>query len=148
MEIITKTLGTITVDEAQVISVPEGFYGFESYHRFALIDAEQKPFIWIQSLDEPSLAFIAIDPVIFRSDYELDIDDEVLKPLEIASPSDVVVFALVTIPADGSPITANLQGPLIINKKNKKAMQLVVGGEKWKTKHDIVAEMKAGGTPC
>ncbi|MGP1576426.1 MAG: flagellar assembly protein FliW [Treponema sp.] len=148
MEIMTKALGKITVDEAQVISVSEGFYGFENYHRFALIDAEQKPFIWIQSLDEASLAFIAIDPFIFRTDYELDIDDELLKPLEIVSPSDVLVFALVTVPPDGSPITANLQGPLIINKKNKRAIQLVVGGEKWKTKHDIVAEMKAGGTSC
>ncbi|MGP1594377.1 MAG: flagellar assembly protein FliW [Treponema sp.] len=148
MEIMTKALGKIALDEAQVISLSEGFYGFENYHRFALIDAEQKPFIWIQSLDEASLAFIAIDPFIFRPDYELDIDDELLKPLEIASPSDVVVLALVTIPTDGGAITANLQGPLIINKKNKRAMQFAAGGEKWKTKHDIVAEMKAGGTPC
>ena len=148
MEIKTKALGTVTIEEDQIITLAEGFYGFNNYHRFALLDAQQKPFIWIQSLDDADLAFIAIDPFIFRPDYELDIDDTLLKPLGIESPSDVLVFALVTIPSNGAAITANLQGPLIINKKNKLAMQLVLGGEKWKTKHDIVAEMKHGGTPC
>jgi flagellar assembly factor fliW len=148
MEIKTKALGTVTIEENQIITLAEGFYGFNNYHRFALLDAQQKPFIWIQSLDDADLAFIAIDPFIFRPDYELDIDDTLLKPLGIESPSDVLVFALVTIPSNGAAITANLQGPLIINKKNKHAMQLVLGGEKWKTKHDIVAEMKHGGTPC
>ncbi|MGP1444110.1 flagellar assembly protein FliW [Treponema sp.] len=148
MEIKTKALGTVIIEEDQIITLAEGFYGFNNYHRFALLDAQQKPFIWIQSLDDADLAFIAIDPFIFRPDYELDIDDTLLKPLGIESPSDVLVFALVTIPSNGAAITANLQGPLIINKKNKHAMQLVLGGEKWKTKHDIVAEMKHGGTPC
>lgn len=148
MEIKTKALGTVIIEEEQIITLSEGFYGFKQYHRFALLDAKQEPFIWVQSLDDADLAFIAIDPFTFRPDYELDIDDSLLAPLDIASPSDVLVFALVTIPADGSAITANLQGPLIINKKNKKAMQLVLGGEKWKTKHDIVSEMKRGGAPC
>lgn len=148
MEIKTKALGTVIIEENQIITLTEGFYGFENYHRFALLDAPQKPFIWVQSLDDADLAFVAIDPFIFRPDYELDIDDSLLQPLGISSPSNVLVFALVTIPADGSAITANLQGPLIINKQNRHAMQLVLGGEKWKTKHDIVAEMKNGGTPC
>jgi len=148
MNIKTKALGTVEIEEEQIITLSEGFYGFNNYHRFALLDARQKPFIWIQSLDDTELAFIAIDPFIFRPDYELDIDDSLLHPLGIESPSDVLVFALFSIPSDGSAITANLQGPLIINKKNKQAVQLVIGGEKWKTKHDIVAEMKSGGTPC
>ena len=75
MEIKTKALGTVTIEDDQIITLSEGFYGFKKYHRFALIDAKQKPFIWIQSLDDAQLAFIAIDPFIFRPDYELDIDD-------------------------------------------------------------------------
>ena len=148
MEIKTKTLGTVEITDEQIITLPKGFYGFEEYHRFALLDAQQKHFIWVQSLDDAQLAFIAINPFIFRPDYEIDIDDDLLKPLDIDSPSDVLVFALVTVPSDGSAITANLQGPLIINKKNKQGMQLVIGGEKWKIKHDIVAEMKSGGSSC
>ena len=66
MEIKTKALGTVQIEEDQIITLSEGFYGFKKYHRFALLDAKQKPFIWIQSLDDAQLAFIAIDPFIFQ----------------------------------------------------------------------------------
>lgn len=142
MKIETKSLGLIEISEKQKIRMPEGFYGFEDYHDFALLDSEQAPFFWMQSLDNKDLAFIVIDPFLFRPDYEVDVSDECLKLINGTNPEDLIVFVLVTIPPDGSAITANLQGPLIINKKNKKAMQVVVAGDKWKTKHDIIAEMK------
>ncbi len=143
MEIQTKAMGTVSIVEKQIIELDQGFYGFNEYHRFALIDAPHKPFIWVQSMDKNDLAFLAIDPFLFRQDYEIDIEDSLLAPLEIKSPSDVLVFSLVTVPSDGSPVTANLQGPLIINKKNNKAMQAILADPRWQTKHDIVAESAA-----
>lgn len=143
MEIKTKAMGTVTIVEKQVITLDHGFYGFAEYHSFALIDAEQKPFVWIQSIEAEELAFLGIDPFLFRPDYELDIEDNLLAPLDIDTPSDVLVFALITIPKDGSQITANLQGPLIINRKNNKAMQAILTDAKWGTKHDLVAEFAA-----
>ncbi|ULQ59753.1 flagellar assembly protein FliW [Brucepastera parasyntrophica] len=143
MEVQTKAMGTVSIVEKQIIELEHGFYGFEQYHSFALIDAEQKPFIWVQSLENPELAFLVIDPFIFRPDYEIDVDDSLLEPLEIQSPSDVLVFVLLTVPSDGSPITANLQGPLIINKKNNKALQAILVDPRWQTKHDLVAEISA-----
>ncbi len=143
MEIKTKAMGTVSIVEKQVIELTQGFYGFGEYHTFALIDAVQKPFIWIQSLEKVDLAFLAIDPFIFRPDYEIDIDDSLLSSLEIKSPSDVLVFALITIPSLGTPITANLQGPLIINKINNRAIQAILTDPRWQTKHDLVAETAA-----
>lgn len=143
MKVETKSLGIVEVSDKQKIVMPEGFYGFEDYHDFVLLDSEQPPFFWMQSLDDKTLAFIVIDPFLFRPDYELEVDDASLEVIDAKQPEDLLVFVLVTIPADGSPITANLQGPLIINKSNNKAMQVVVSGDKWKTKHDIIGEMKA-----
>jgi flagellar assembly factor FliW len=143
MEIETKAMGRVTILEKQIINLAQGFYGFAQYHSFALIDAEQKPFIWVQSTEKPELAFLSIDPFIFRPDYEIDIEDTVLAPLKIASPSDVLVFALITIPTDGGRITANLQGPLIINRENNEAMQAILADPRWQTKHDLVAESAA-----
>lgn len=142
MKIETKSMGVVEISEEQKILMPEGFYGFEGYHSFALLGSEQPPFFWMQSLDDSGLAFIVIDPFLFRPDYEVDINDESLKIIGETTPENLLVFALVTIPLDGSPITGNLQGPLIINKLTKKGMQVVIPGEKWKTKHDIIAEMK------
>ncbi len=143
MEIETKAMGRVTVLDRQIINLAQGFYGFAQYHKFALIDAEQKPFIWVQSTEKPELAFLAIDPFLFRPDYEIDIEDSVLAPLKIATPSDVLVFSLITIPTDGGPVTANLQGPLIVNRENNEAMQAILTDTRWQTKHDLVAEIAA-----
>jgi Uncharacterized protein conserved in bacteria len=143
MEIQTKSMGLVDIVDKQIIELEQGFYGFGQYHRYALIDAVQKPFIWVQSLEKTDLAFLALDPFLFRPDYEIDIEDSLLVPLAIESPSDVLVFSLITVPGDGNPITANLQGPLIINRKNNKAIQAILADPRWQTKHDLVAESAA-----
>ncbi len=143
MEIQTKAMGIVPILDKQIINLSQGFYGFGQYNAFALIDALQKPFIWVQSMDKPDLAFLAIDPFLFRPDYEINVDDSFLTPLEVDSPSDVLVFVLVTIPPNGEPITANLQGPLIINRKNNRAIQAILTDPRWQTKHDLIAEVAA-----
>lgn len=144
MEIMSKTNGKISVDEKHIFTVSHGLFGFEDYQVYAMFEAEQKPFIWFQSVDNQNLAFLLIDPFLFCNDYELDIDDESLRSIGITSPSDVLVMTIVTIPSDGSPVTANLQGPIIFNKKNNKCIQVISSDSRWQTKHDILAEVKRG----
>ena len=79
-------------------------------------------------------------------DYEVDVDDRTLEQIEITSAADVVVMAIVTVPGDGSPVTANLQGPIIINKKNQQCMQVVLNDSKWTTKHNIIEALKKRGS--
>lgn len=145
MEVKTKTLGTVHVEEKQIINFVNGLYGFEEYHRFAIIEAEYQPFFWLQSLDESNLAFIIVDPFLIVNDYELDIDDNALSEIGIDSPEDVVLFAIITIPADGSAVTANLQGPIVINRKNNIALQVILSDSKWTTKHNIIKGLNTKG---
>src|SRR5574344_2020795 len=142
MQVKTKTKGTVEVANEHIISIPSGLFGFEEYTDFALIDSEYQPLIWLQSLQDSNLAFLLIDPFIICSDYELDIDDKELSKIGIKDPSDVIVFAIVTVPSDGSAVTANLQGPLIINRTNKKCMQAIVNDSKWTTKHNIIEALR------
>ena len=142
MKVLVKGVGMLEADEEQIITLEDGFFGFEEYHKFALISSEVPPFFWLASLDEGGPTFVLIDPFIFRPDYEIDLNNSVLEGLELKSPTDAIIFALVTISDTEIPPTANLQGPLVINKKNKKAMQVVAGGS-WKTKHDIMAELES-----
>lgn len=141
MRVQTKAYGELDVDERQVVSFPGGLLGFEQFKEYALLDARQKPFFYLQSLDVAELAFILIDPFLFRADYALDVDDEDLGEIGVASAEEVLVFAIVTVPGDGSPATANLMGPLIINKANRRGMQAVLTDSRWKVKHDIMSEL-------
>lgn len=145
MEVKTKANGIVNVDEKQLVTFPEGLLGFEKYTKFALIDSEYEPFIWLQSTEESNLAFLMIDPFLICSDYEADIDDSALRNIGVDSAEDIIIMTLVTIPKDGSAITANFLGPVVINKKNRKCLQVVLNDSRWTTKFDIVKALKQKG---
>ncbi|QQO07524.1 flagellar assembly protein FliW [Breznakiella homolactica] len=143
MKVATKAYGLIDVDERQKITFPKGLFGFEAFTDYVILDAERQPFYWLQSLEVEQVAFILINPFLFRPDYELDIDDGELSEIGLSDPEKALIFSIVTIPSDGSPMTANLQGPLIINRETRSGRQAVLADQRWKTKHDIMAELAA-----
>jgi flagellar assembly factor FliW len=148
MKIDSKAFGEIEVDESQVLRVPAGLYGFEAHKEYALFEAEQKPFYWLQSTERKDLAFVLIDPYLFKADYDPDVPDSDLEAIGLSDPADILVMAIVTIPQGPGPITANLMGPLIINRRTRLAAQSIVADPRWKTKHDIMAELPGGVAAC
>jgi flagellar assembly factor FliW len=89
------------------------------------------------------VAFVLVNPFLFRPDYEMNISNDELAEIGIRSPEKVLVFSIVTIPPDGGPMTANLQGPLVINRDTRAGKQAILSDARWKTKHDIMAELAA-----
>ena len=94
MKVATKAFGLIDVEEKQKITFPKGLFGFERFKDYVLLDAERQPFYWLQSLDVEQVAFILINPFLFRSDYELDIDDEELSEIGVRDPSKALIFCI------------------------------------------------------
>ncbi|MDR1444679.1 MAG: flagellar assembly protein FliW [Treponema sp.] len=142
MKVQTKAYGSIEVEEKQRIVFPRGLFGFEEVKNYVLLDAEQQPFYWLQSVEREQVAFVLIDPFLIRPDYELSIDNEELADIGINTPEKALIFTIVTIPAEG-PMTINLQGPLAINRETREGKQAILSDPRWKTKHDIMAEIAA-----
>ena len=142
MKVETKVSGLIEVPDDHIIKIPAGLLGFEEYTDFALYDSVYPPFVWKQSIQEKNLAFLMIDPFLICGGYETNIDDRELEKIGITEPSQVLVMALVTVPGNGKPVTANLLGPVIINKATRNGMQVILDGDRWPTKFDIVEGMK------
>lgn len=145
MEIFSKAKGKIDVTEDRLITIPDGLFGFETYTKYALVDSDYEPFLWLQSCQDPNLAFLIVDPFLISSDYETDIDDDYLAKIGITKPEDIIIMTIVTVPHDGSPITANFQGPLVINKVNKKCVQAILSDNRWSTKVNIVEALNSKG---
>ena len=145
MELITKARGKITVTEDHLITIPAGLFGFEQYTKYALVDSDYEPFLWLQSLEDMNLAFLIVDPFLISNDYETDIDDETLAKIGIEKPEDIIIMTIVTVPNDGSAITANFQGPLVINKQNRQCMQVILNDNRWTTKVNIIDALNAKG---
>ena len=142
VKVKTKAFGLVEIDEKQRITFPQGLFGFESFRDYVILDAEQQPFYWLQSIDVEQVAFVLINPFLFRPDYEMDIDNSELLPIGINDPGKAVILAIVTIPPDNGPMTANLQGPLVINRENRLGIQAILTDSRWKTKHDIIADLE------
>jgi flagellar assembly factor FliW len=142
VKVASKAYGLIDVDPRQKITFPRGLFGFEGCRDYVLLDAERQPFYWLQSLDSEKVAFVLVNPFIFRPDYEVNISNEELAEIGILSPEKALIFSIVTISPEG-PMTANLQGPLVINRDTRAGKQAVLTDPRWKTKHDILAELAA-----
>ena len=145
MDVMTKAKGLVDVSQERLLTIPEGLFGFEDYKNFALVDSDYEPFIWLQSTDEPNLAFLIVDPFLICSSYETDIDDDSLAKIGIKNPEDIIIMTIVTVPADGSAITANFQGPLVINKNNRQCMQVILNDNRWSTKVNIIESLNKKG---
>lgn len=145
MQIQTKPYGLIDADERQLIKFPFGIFGFENLKQYILIDAKEQPFYWLQSLEVPEIAFILINPYLFRPDYTVEVDPADLDEIRLERAEDALIFAIVTIPDNQSKMTANLQGPIIINRRDHVGRQSVSTNPEWKTKHYILEELSRIG---
>ncbi|AKL93772.1 flagellar assembly factor FliW [Clostridium aceticum] len=140
----TKHFGEIEIDENKILDFFDGIPGFENLTKFFIIQNPEEgvPFQWLQSVEDTDLAFVIVNPFIFRPDYDFEIPKNIVEKLEIQSREEVQVFTIVIVPEDIKKITANLRAPIIINTKNNKAKQIVVDDENYQTKHYILEEMK------
>ena len=143
MTVNTKPFGPVEVDERQKIYFPHGVLGFEPLKHYVLLDAAQPPFYWLQSTDRAEVAFPLIDPRIFRPDYTLAVDAGELAEIGIRSLDEALDFAIVTIPDDPAEMTANLQGPIVINKASRIGRQSISLDSRWKVRHPIIKELAA-----
>lgn len=144
MVLQTRYFGKLDIMESDIFHFRHGVPGFEGVKRFILIDNEQEgsPFKWLQGVDEPKPAFVIVDPFVIRKDYEVKLDDEVLKELDIKEAGTVSVYCIVVVPDDISKMTVNLQAPLVINNASHKGRQLILDTDRYGVRHYVLEELQ------
>ncbi len=144
----TKTGRDVEITEKNIILVKDGLLGFDGLENYALIPhgGDDSPFLLLQSLDEPDLAFITIDPRLFAADYVPDLSAEDIASLGIPDIAQAVVLAIVVIPDDPRRMTANLQGPVIINVATRTGRQMISRSVNHKVRHYILGDPAAALT--
>ena len=136
----TRNFGSIKVRSDQIIFLQPGLLGFSQYHRYVLIEHHQEtPFLWLQCLDKPDLAFVVVYPRCLLSDYQPTLLTKVMQEMEVERPEDFKILVILTIPP-GKPqeMTANLMGPVVINLKTRQGRQLVLEDTNYSHKHRVL----------
>ncbi|ASV12865.1 MULTISPECIES: flagellar assembly protein FliW [Leptospira] len=141
IEIHTKPFGKMQISEKQIVSFPEGLLGFEDYKKFALIEEEEESvFKWLQSVEEVDLAFVVIPPSLFKKEYKPLIPEQELQGIGIAEVEDGLTLVIVTVPGDDPALmTANMQGPILINKETLLGKQFISRNESHSVREKILA---------
>lgn len=147
IKVTTTRFDEIEVDEKDVIELPAGLIGFPELKRYVILNHdENSPFKWLQSLDDGAIAFVIINPLLFRSDYTVEVNEAEVSDLSIDKEQDAVISVIVTMPSDPQKMTANLKAPLIFNLKNRKGRQVILNNPDYTTRHNIMDEAEKGAT--
>ena len=132
------------VKDEEMIHLPQGLIGFPELKKYILLNHDQEsPFKWLQSLDDGAIAFVLINPLLFKPDYSVEVSETEISELEIKSEEDAVISVIVTMPSNPQNMTANLKAPLVFNLQNRCGKQIILSESKYATKHNIMEELKA-----
>lgn len=142
MEIKTTRFGQVDIDEHRIVSLPEGILGFEDFKRYIILDHVDKesPFKWFQSIEDPSLAFVITDPLMFVPEYKAKVSKEEIRSIKLFDASKAIIVVIVNIKRDHSEITINLKGPIVINPEEKLAKQVIIRESDYSVRHVIFSK--------
>ncbi len=141
MTLNTKHFGEIQIDESKIIEFKEGVPGFTNLHRFVLLAEpnEQKElegiFYWLQSVEDPSIAFVMVNMVKYMPDYNPLIDPEQISGLGDYDPNKFVFYNIAVIPDEVKEATVNLKAPVVINDELKQGKQVICTNEEYTVRH-------------
>jgi len=139
MKVDTPRWGAIEIDPATVIHFETGLAGFPECSDFIVMDHDRStPLKWLQCIDTPGLSFVIIEPEQILASYTVDVPEPVMKKIGWngdVNPSDVAVFVILN--CDGENLTANLRAPVVVNVKERRAIQLILDDPNIPLRHPI-----------
>ena len=148
MKINTKFFGEVEIADDKIITFDKGIIGFPELKHFTMLHDEEKGsnvgIRYLQSLEEPGFAMPVMDPLLVNPQYDPEVDDELLTSVGNLTPENILVMVTVTVPADLTKMTVNLQGPFVINVEERKACQIILEGDKYPVKYPVYDILKSG----
>ena len=128
MKLSSNRFGDLEVAEEALLTFPSGLVGFPSHRRYVVVEVgDSSEYQWLQSADEPSLAFVLLDLQALDTDYQVEIPDDNLQELDVQSTDTLSLLAVVTIPNDAPErASANLRAPIVVNQRTRKGKQLIL----------------------
>ena len=141
--VATKYFGTLSCREESIIEFPAGLPAFENEQRFVAIELpEHAPLLFLQSLEQRELCFLAFPILVVDRSYRLAIPPEDLEALDLPASrqpqlgKEVLVLALVSL-NDGFSATANLLAPIVVNLDSRRALQSIRHDTLYSHQHPI-----------
>ncbi len=133
MRIEKSKLGDIEIDDARVVTLPEGILGFSDARRYVVLDIRKGSGLkWLLSVDRPELAFVVTDPYTWFHDYRIPIDGSDAERLGFEEKDELSVMAIVTVRGRRKEdMTVNLRAPIAVNPRTLLGKQVILTEDRW-----------------
>jgi flagellar assembly factor FliW len=107
--------GTIEIPPHAVVDFPAGLIGLGGSRYVLIAQEENSPFVWLHSVDDPSLAIPVTSPWQFFASFEVEISDSEAQRIGIEDPSKAEVVVTVRAGESIEDFRANLRAPILIS---------------------------------
>lgn len=123
MVIPTRFHGNLEISDRDLITFDPPILGFEMARRYVLLPVRpDSPFLYLQSVEQPSLVFVVVDPFVFFATYSLAEE----RISGIGPAEQWAVLTVCTFYSDGRKPSTNLRSPLIVNRHTRTGGQYVL----------------------
>lgn len=140
--------GPIDIEDDLLFEFPRGLPGFEEARRFVVIERDGQAFKWLQSAEDPLLAFLIADPHYFVHDYRAEVPQGELKLLNVRFPEDLAMAVIINVPpAHPEQMTVNLRAPLIFNIRERLGLQVILTSSKYGVDYAVIREWRRRAAP-
>lgn len=124
MNVATTRFGSLTIEEADVLTFVDGLIGMEDCRRWVLLaDAQNSALGWLQSLDRPEVALGVVSPRRFVPGYQVRVSRREIQPLGLQAPAEAQILAIVS--HGGGGLSLNLKAPLVVHLRERLGRQIV-----------------------
>jgi flagellar assembly factor FliW len=150
--LVSKYFGELDYSTEAVFQFPEGIPAFEDQTAFVFLEQPQtQPLVFMQSLGDQGVCFIAVPVLVADPEYHPDLSPEDLALLGLSpepppqAGSDILCLTLVTVSEQADP-TVNLASPVVLNLRNRKGVQAILPSSDYSLRHPLLAH--EGLVPC
>ncbi len=128
----TRLFGEVNVKDEEVIHFTKPILGFDDSRQYLLLENESIfPTFWLQSINDPNLAFPVVSPFSVDDNYSINLQNLDLEDINLKSSDEALVLTLMVVPQTLSSIRTNLRAPIIYNPEKRRAKQLILYDEKY-----------------
>jgi flagellar assembly factor FliW len=127
------------------VTFPHGIPGFENHTRFQFrLEDSLRPFLFMDSLEDPDLTFVCVDTFYIRDDYEVVLNPVVADCLDIRAFEEAAVLSIVTVGDSAAETTANLMSPLVVNLRTMVGLQVILEASEYPVQFHVWDAVRGG----
>ena len=126
----TQIAGPREVEASSILRFVTPLLGFDHLERFITFKTQEGPLHWLQSVEDPQVAFCLLEPFAAGMDVDMEINAADAVDIGSVNEAEIEVYTVLVLEKDPAKIRTNLRAPILVCRRTGLAKQLVLSNAK------------------